>query len=83
MTYIMAVEIVPSDLQDTAHELHVDAIMIDSGSTLEVVFWGDSSSTTFVGMDPGTIYPFQVKYVLAAGTGASNCVGLRRGKYTT
>ena len=80
MSYIMATEIVPSDTVDSTTEIrHIDAIILGSGSTLECQLWGDSTFTSFTGLDTGRIYPFQVRYIKDTGTGSTLVVGLRRG----
>jgi len=83
MTYIKSIEIVPSDTLDTAHELHVDAIILGTGGILECQLWGDSGFTSFAGLDAGRIYPLQVKYIKASGTASSLIVGLRAGRMST
>jgi len=84
MSYIMAIEIVPSDTVDSTTEIQqIDAIIIGTGSTLECQLWGDDTFTTFTGLDTGRIYPFQVRYIKATGTTSTLVVGLRRGTLAT
>lgn len=50
-------------------------LMVATGGDLAVVFKG-GGTVTLPGLEPGVIYPFRVRRVLVAGTGATGIVGL-------
>jgi len=74
--YARGVAITPADGSDIA--TIPDAIMV--GAAGNVAFWGmDGNAFTINALQPGQIYPFRVRRVLATGTTATGIVGLFKG----
>lgn len=69
-----AVEVTPHDSNDIAANCR--ALWVGGAGDLEVIFVGQSTAVTIVGVAAGTLLPFRVSRVLSTGTTATSIVAL-------